>query len=540
MMNHSQQDQFGVGTIFGAEVAGHVDRHSAGYCIAERQRIETTNRPAILALRVRVGHLQEQERDLQRRLYQAPQPGEFRLRRRKAIVRYAIAALLTVAAFIFAVLSFDPYQLGWKAWVYCLGISIVTPFLVDRVLERWASPRLVNTVATVACAVAVLSLVLLGEIRGDLLAQQLKSTPSAVIQDADAPTPPPAENTFYDRTLGLLRLVMALLAFAIEIGAGVAFHEAGQWASETGEDPITLRRELAEVREEMVTHGHNILALEHAGVQFEHEFWRDFYRSFINGVKRGSLQKLIVITLAVGVLAHGQAPGAGLDDVVIALDLSQSVAVKGHDSRAEFQKNLDAVTQILAALPAGAQVNVIGITDASFATPYIILSGQLARDPGYFYERLANGRAALVGAWRERSARLAPRYPQTDILGALLVASEIFHEAPPGSRKVLVVLSDMKQSTKTLNIEHMPVVRTKAALQQVEDSQQLAALHSVQVYIEGVDGAGETVAYWKSLQQFWLAYFERSGATVVQYAVLRDVPKFADAHATEEAGGSGK
>ena len=191
------QDQYGVGAVFGTEVADHVDRHSAGYCVSERQRIEAVNRPAVLALRARLGHLQERERDLERRLYQAPPPGEFRLRRRKAIVRCVIAALLTVAAFIFAVLAFDPYQLGWKAWLYCLGISIVTPYLVDCVLERWASPRIVNTVATAACAVAVVSAVLLGEIRGDLLAQQMQSSPSAVVQGDNAPNPPPpAENTF--------------------------------------------------------------------------------------------------------------------------------------------------------------------------------------------------------------------------------------------------------------------------------------------------------------------------------------------------------
>jgi hypothetical protein len=523
-MNNTQ-DHYGVGAVFGAEVAGHVDRHSSSYCISERQRIEAVNRPAILALRARVGHLQERERDLERRIYQAPPPGEFRMRKRKAIVRYAIAALLTVAAFIFSVLAFDPYQLGWKAWLYCLGISIVTPFLVDRILERWASPRLVNAVVTVAGVVAVVSLVLLGEIRGDLLAQQVESTPSAVIQDAEAPTPPPAENTFYDRTLGLLRLVMALLAFAIEIGAGVAFHEAGQCVADSGEDPIALRRELADVREQMISHGHDVWALEHAGAAFEHEFWRDFYRSLINGVKRGALQKLIVIMLAAGVLAHSQSPGAGPLNAVVLIDLSISEGVRGNDSRAEFQKNVDGVTQILAALPAGARVKVIGITDDSFAMPYIILSGELASDPGYFRERLANGRAALVRAWRERSARLAPRYRQTDILGALLVASEIFHEAPRGARKVLVLLSDMRQVTWTLDLERHRLPPTTVLMQRVANGKQIADLAGVDVYAEGVDGSGESVAYWQSLQEFWSAYFARSGATVDDYSVLRNVPE---------------
>jgi hypothetical protein len=230
--------QHGTGGAIGVEAASHVDRHSESYCTSERQRIETVNRPAILALRARVGQLQDQARDIEERINHAAPPGTVATRKRKTIFRYAIAVLLTFAAFIFSVLSFDPYQLGWKAVLYCLGIAIVTPFLIDRILERWASPRLVNVLATVAGIAAVVSLVLLGEIRGDLLAQQVSSAPTAVIENADDVPPPAPENTFYDHTLGLLRLVMAFLAFAIEIGAGIALYEAGQWSS-----PCMLRSE---------------------------------------------------------------------------------------------------------------------------------------------------------------------------------------------------------------------------------------------------------------------------------------------------------
>ncbi len=528
----NSNDQRGVGNVFGAEVAGHVDRHSADYCTSERQRIETVNRPAVLALRAQVAHLQEQERDLERRIYQAPLPGEFRMRGRKAILRYTIAAILTVAAFIFSVLAFDPYRLGWKAWLYCLGISIVTPFLVDRILDRWASPRLVNVLATVAGVVAVASLVLLGEIRGDLLSQQLNAAPAVVIQDAGDAAPSPAENTFYDRTLGLLRLVMALLAFAIEIGAGIAFHEAGQFGSPSGEDPIALRRELADVRERMIAHGHEVWALEHAGAAFEHEFWRDFYRSLINGVKRGALQKLLVVTLALGAFIQGKAEENEHLNVVVLIDMSQSVAVKGYDRRAEFQKNVESVTSMLTALPAGGKITVVGITDNSFASPYILLSGELSSDPGYFHERLANGRGALVRAWRTRSAKLEPRYAQTDILGALLVASDIFEDSPHDGRRVLMVLSDMKQATPVLNVERIPIVRSKVTLLRVKQSKQLAQLAGVDVYIEGVDSAGESVAYWQSLREFWLGYFAQSGAAVRRYTVLRDIQEILSTNST--------
>jgi hypothetical protein len=347
-----------------------------------------------------------------------------------------------------------------------------------------------------------------------------------VIDDADASPPPATENTFYNRTLGPLRLVMAFLAFAIEIGAGIALHEASQLSSSSSENAITLRRELAAVRERMIAHGHEVWALENAGAAFEFAFWRDFHRALLNGVKRGALQKLLLVTLSLGMLAHGEAQAEDRVNLVVLLDLSQSVAVKGQGSKAEFEKNVQSVANILAAVPAGSKVTVIGITGDSFATPYIILSAELSGDSGYFKERLAKGHAALTHTWKERSARLAPNCARTDILGALLVVPEVFHESPRDSHKVLVLISDMRQSTNALNLERQSIVQTSAAMRQVVNERLLADLQGIVVYAEGVDAAGVSVGYWQSLHDFWKAYFAQAGATIAQYSALRDLPEF--------------
>lgn len=522
-----EKSQHGVGGVIGTEAADHVDRHSAIYCASERQRIETVNRPAILASQARILQLREQERDIQQRLYHAPPPGVARLRKLRTLFRYAVAIFLTAAAFIFSVLAFDPYRLGWKSWVYCLGISIVTPFLVDRILERWASQRLVNMVATAAGIAAIVSLILLGVIRGEIMAQQVLSTPSAVVDgsdDAGAATVP--HNTFYNRTFGLLQLVMAFLAFSIEIGAGIALHEAGQLHAATDEDSLALRRELTAIQERMIAHGHEVWALENAGAAFEQEFRRDFHRSLLNGVKGGTGQTLLLIMfLSIGVIAHAQVPREQGLDLVVLVDLSKSVAVRGHDSKEQFQDNLRSVTAILGTVPGGTKIRVVGITDNSFATPYIIFSGELGDDEGYFKERLAEGRGALARAWALRAAKLSACYHETDILGAVLVASEMFREEPRSRRRVLVVLSDMRQATGALDLERQPLVKAETSLQQATNNKLIADLSGVDVYAEGVDGAGESVAYWQSLQDFWRAYFARAGATVKRYSPLRDLPE---------------
>lgn len=513
------------GEELGAEAATLVDRLGERFCAAERQRIETENRSMIKALSAKLAVLKDEEQDIQKRIFAAPPANELRTHKRRTILLYSITALLTIAAFVFSVLAFDPFRLGWKAWLYCLGIAVVTPFLVDLILERWASPRLVTALTTIAGVVAVASLTLLAVVRGDLLMQQAASSTSAVVVAGDASATPEAASDFYDRTLPLLRIIMALLSIAIEVGAGIAFYEArrlGAW----GEDITVLRQELANTRELMIVHGHQLWTLENEGEAFEHEFWRDFYRSVLNGARQGAMRKLLLLVLCVGLLGHSRAFAADHMNLVILLDLSQSVAAAGHDRKAEFDKNVDSVGSILATAPAGSRITVLGITDDSFSTPYVILKAQLTDDEGYFKERVAKGRAALTHAWAERSAKLTPDCRQTDILGALLVASEVFH-ASESDRKVLIVLSDMRQATSELDLERQPLVSAENALQRLAPKKLLADLAGVEVFLLGVDGAGKSPEYWHSLRSFWMIYFGKCGAAVKRYAVLRDLPLLA-------------
>lgn len=135
--------------------------------------------------------------------------------------------ILALAAFIFSLLAFDPFRLGWKSYLYCLGIAVVTPYLIEEIIERWNAAGLVRALATLAGIAALLSLILLAIIRGDLLAHEIDTTNQTVITD-DTDTAPPQQpqNDFYREAVALLRLAMALLAVAMELGAGLALHKA--------------------------------------------------------------------------------------------------------------------------------------------------------------------------------------------------------------------------------------------------------------------------------------------------------------------------
>jgi hypothetical protein len=177
---------------------------------------------------------------------------------------------------------------------------------------------------------------------------------------------------------------------------------------------------------------------------------------------------------------------------------------------------------LLAQVPSGSRVTVIGITDHSFAQPYILMQANIPADAGYFGERLTAARSQLVRAWKLRSARLDPHFLQTDILGALQLAAQIFAQQPDAGRRMLILFSDMRQRTPELNLEKLRIVSPFSVV--AKQCGALPDLHNVQVLIIGADGAGKSSAYWQSLRVFWESYFRNCGAVLQSYSVLREPP----------------
>ena len=509
----------------GMESLTSVVKDAEECCTYESQRIALVNEPRIIRLGAEYAVVLEEERELAHRLRHAPQPGILR-KGRPAAYTWCIVIALTLAGFIFSLIAFDPYRLGWKSYVYSIGIAVVTPYLIDKVLEQWNARKLVRSFAMVAFVAAITSLVLLAVVRGDLLAQQFK-TLSPVVLFEDAPAAP-TQNDFYGTTLGLLRLTMALLAVAMELGAGLALHDAWPTGGDTGEDWERLRERLALVRRRLFALAEEISTLKNEPGIFAARFWRNFYRAMLTHVSRHAGTKLLLLFLLAFSLGYVRANAQEHVTVVAAVDLTQSVATPGPDGQTDFEKNIAGVTRLLARMPSDSRVVVIGITDTSFAEPYVLLKASIPAEPGYFGERLEAARNELVRAWKARAGQLQPQFRSTDILGALLLAGQLFEQDKNAGRRILLLFSDMRHHTADFDLESPTVVPNSAALEKTHRTAvPVADLRGVQAYVLGVDGAGKTFPYWQSLKEFWAAHFEKSGATLVTYSVLRDLPALA-------------
>ena len=104
---------------------------------------------------------------------------------------------------------------------------------------------------------------------------------------------------------------------------------------------------------------------------------------------------------------------------------------------------------------------------------------------GYFGERLSSARQVLARTWQDRSSRLQPKSQGTDILGAIMVAAEIF-QAHGARRKLLVIYSDMRHFGRDLDLETRNDISVDAALKNVQKGELVPDLKEVQVYALGV------------------------------------------------------
>jgi hypothetical protein len=508
-----------IGQQLGVQSAEATITKVEAYCEYEKQRIELTNRAKVVALKAEFSLLLDEERDLREHLRLAPQPGNLRFRKRKAVYYGVVALLLTAAGLYFTLYSFGPFRLGSAAYLYCLGIAAAAPFLLGLALEKWNGGRLVKTLTAAACVAALVSLVLLAVIRGDLLAQQLVNSGPVLVFDDAQPVPPPPQTDFYNTTLVLLRVVMALLAVAMDLGAGLALHEAWRVGSDSTENWEQLRRRLKALLERKIALAHDVTELLDEPETFVSRFWSNFYRAMLSHTTRSAMTKLLLIAIAFSLSSVQRAAAESQLNLVIAVDLSQSVAVHAPGQPSEFRKNVDAVTKLLAQVSSSSRVTVIGITDQSFTQPDILLSVTVPDDPGYFGERLTSARTELVRAWKSRVQHLQPTFFHTDILGALFLVSQLFADQG-GARKVLVVLSDMQNSTHKLSLDAASRIHhySKALIQ---DGVPVADLRNCEAYVVGVD-AGKSISYWQALHDFWILYFKNAGASLRDYSVIRE------------------
>jgi len=215
--------------------------------------------------------------------------------------------------------------------------------------------------------------------------------------------------------------------------------------------------------------------------------------------------------------------------LISAIDVTKTEAAISNNGQSEFDENKRAVSRLLANLPPGARVMVLGVTDRSFTSPFVIFEAHLSEDAGYFGSRLAGGRRQVVSEWERRTQKLTPIAPHTDLLGLFQFAGEVFSHSE-AARRVLVVFSDMRNDTG-LDLEHPATIDVDRSMAYVEKQGLLASLKGVEIFVAGAgEHAGKKdIRYSVGLQQFWTEFFRRSGGRLRMFSTYRDIEGLAEA-----------
>ena len=170
----------------GMEGVDNLVTNAERVCTYQQQYIELTNQSMIVRLQGEYSLLVSEEQRIEAKLHTAPPSGDLRRLRRRAFYSWSVTAFLTVAGFALSLMTLAPFRLGWVAWLYCGGIAIVTPYLVDKLLEVRGMEKVIIWLTTFAAAAALGGLMLLAVVRGNLLAQEIhqNEAPVVVLDDA--------------------------------------------------------------------------------------------------------------------------------------------------------------------------------------------------------------------------------------------------------------------------------------------------------------------------------------------------------------------
>lgn len=242
----------------------------------------------------------------------------------------------------------------------------------------------------------------------------------------------------------------------------------------------------------------------------------------LSGTKRSWLLALVaaIMSLYFIALAFGGNPTSPPRAVVVIKDLTSSTPGEQDSLNNAF------ISALLSQASAGDEVYVTGITDASFSKPLVILHSILPEDRHPLKPKLLAAQQSMISEWKSKSRSLSRPYKASDVIGAVCHASLLLRGK--GSEKWLIILSDMRNSTKELDIENVPEIDREKSLSQLGTKGLVPNLTGFNVAILGVHTTGKAISpiYYQSLENFWRGFFEQAHAEVATFQTDASWPPF--------------
>ncbi|MEM2947665.1 MAG: hypothetical protein QXN96_05465 [Candidatus Bathyarchaeia archaeon] len=462
--------------------------------------------------------------------------------RNQGIAEFCFSLMLLVPSLFLNQWSISPFEFGWFAPLISLGISIIVVISLERMLALLTNilPERASLIwnlfiVTAAGVFGTAAVLYLSRVRNDLAVLTMFS-------HYNSPDFASAVQKFYEKSLGVLKGVFPLLTLGLDLTAAVLLHSAVSKLSYAV--PILgSHRMLEHTRKELINIASEIKTRESVPEVFINCYMEGVLKAEGELKKKQSIKKegkpikqpltpedlemkrarnltIAIILFIILLLLLIYAVGAfGSETALIGLDITGSNSVKDYTGISEFEKNLQGVKRVIEQARQGSELKAYAIHEESYSKPYLLFEGKISEKPGYFGQFRQRDIKSLLDKWDSLSKTLKPSAKQTDIIGFLFLAQELF-ECRKGE-KVLIIFSDMRH-TKGINLEKPDVVESSA----VEKAKHLFGvpnLKGVKIYVYGAHANGKSISYSASLKRFWSDYLKQSNGELVVFSPLREV-----------------
>lgn len=423
-------------------------------------------------------------------------------------IYFSILLLISFAEFWIVLWTLRAYGLGLE--IYLISFVIMSTgmlsihFFLNKLKEN--NPKLYNktklTITVISLVAILIAGLALAKVRGDLMV-----TERAIQEEGEVIN---RVDSFYDRTSVAVTVSMALIALCLSLIGGVVMHEALPRLIISG-NVLRTQKKAAEYAWKIINAGNQL----ESGKQIVKLGMVEFKRGLYSYSSRKSwLTPLCILFLFLSPFLSSNLFANERKNLCILVDQSRSTLCETL-RESQFQKNLEAVPEIIKQAPPGSSIKIIGITD-SFGNTSVLLERLLPEKPGTFREKLHKARRSLIEELSHLD--ISPEYSETDIFGAIFYAAMSLKG--DSGEKSLIILSDMRNSV-LVNIENIPVIGG-TEVQRTESEGLIPDLAGVKVYALGVSPCGKDLKYWKSLEKFWMKYFEKTGAQLLYFSMERE------------------